>query len=43
LDDILPPTKLLNNSKKLNILFRYLAPTSVGGIISDAGDRRTPV
>jgi hypothetical protein len=38
----LPPTELFNNSKKLNIWFRYLAPTSVGRKISDIGDRGTP-
>jgi hypothetical protein len=40
--DILPPTKLLNNSKKLNIWFRYLARTLVGRQISGGADRETP-
>jgi hypothetical protein len=43
MDDSLPPTKLLNNSKKLNIWFRYLAPKSVGRKISDVGDRERQV
>jgi hypothetical protein len=34
----LPPTKLLKNSKKLNIWPHYLAPTSVGRIISEGVD-----
>jgi hypothetical protein len=34
INDNLPPTKLLNNSKKLNIWFHYLARASVGGTIS---------
>jgi hypothetical protein len=38
----LPPTKLLNNSKKLNIWFRYLLPAFVGRRISDVGDSGTP-
>jgi hypothetical protein len=37
----LPPTKLLKNSKELNIWFRYLAPTSVERKISDVDDRGT--
>ena len=39
---ILPQTKLLINSKELNIWSYYLAPTSVGRNIPDGGGRGTP-
>jgi hypothetical protein len=38
----LPQTKLLKNSKELNIWSHYRAPTSVGRKISGVGDNRRP-
>jgi hypothetical protein len=38
----LPQTKLLKNSKDLNIWSHYLARASVGRKISDVGGRGTP-